>query len=362
MDARDRFMAAMDGLPEQVAEPVDVGIRGLPTRLRLLCVGSVEPSWVSLTLQLDALGCVEPNFKWVSTANEALALLRDESFDCLLIRMNLPREGSGDDPVSLARGIRAGGCSDPIVIVTMATDDETWTEALRLSVDLLVSAKGWESSALVQTIQRAVERGRMFHEIDRLASAERRRLVRERDEAEYLLNQQRRFLAALEHFADPVEGQSTEGSARAGRAVAAATEPFGLPREFDEYYQELLRTYVIMGSGNLAAEIVKLAEVLSQAAFTPREVLDLHLARVERLVRGLGNRSTRHVMARADLLALELMVRLGECYQRRAAAHESPLSEVTGSEAGSEVTGSGVTGPDSTARHEIAAGLSGDVR
>src|SRR6516225_3245516 len=168
-------MAAMDGLPDQVAESFDMGIGGLPTRLRLLCVGSVEPSWVSLTLQLDALGCVEPSFKWVSTANEALALLRDESFDCLLVRMNPTRQGLGDDPVSLARGIRAGGCSDPIVIVTMSTDDETWTEALRLNVDLLVSAKGWESSALVQSIQRSVERGRTLQEIDRLTAADRRR-------------------------------------------------------------------------------------------------------------------------------------------------------------------------------------------
>ena len=348
-------MAAMDGLPDQVAEPLDartldIGIGGLPTRLRLLCVGSVEPSWVSLTLQLDALGCVEPSFKWVSTANEALALLRDESFDCLLVRINPSRQGSGDEPVSLARGIRAGGCSDPIVIVTVATDDETWTEALRLNVDLLVSSKGWESSALVQAIQRSVERGRMFHEIDRLASADRRRLFRERDEAEYLLNQQRRFLTALENFAGPGESRSRDTHVAADRAAGsnpqgAASEQIGLPPEFDEYYQELLRTYVIMGSGNLAAEIIKLAELLSQAEFSPREVLDLHLARVERLVRGLGNRSTRHVMARADLLALELMVRLGECYQRRSAACELPGTNLVEP---SFTASGGVTGPISS--------------
>ena len=116
-----RIMAATDGLPYTLAEPPELatGIGALPTRLRLLCVGSVEPSWVSLTLQLDALGCVEPNFKWVSTANEALALLRDESFDCLLVRVNPVRQVPGDDPMALARGIRAGGCADPIVIVSV---------------------------------------------------------------------------------------------------------------------------------------------------------------------------------------------------------------------------------------------------
>lgn len=314
-------MAAKDGLPNAVAEPggLDLGVNALPTRLRLLCIGSVEPSWVSLTLQLDALGCVEPNFKWVSTTNEALSLLRDESFDCLLVRTNLDRQDTGDDSLSLARGIRAGGCADPIVVVTLSTDDDTWAEALKMNVDLLVSAKGWESSALVPAIRRAVERGRMLHEIDRLTIADRRRLVRERDEAEYLLQQQRQILVTLERLAETgrTEGALPEEDAAQPRNGRRFAERLKLPAEFDEYYQELLRTYVIMGSGNLVAEIVKLADLLSQAGFAPREVLDLHLARVERLVGGLGNRSTRHVMARADLLALELMIHLGESYQRQ---------------------------------------------
>src|SRR5579872_3108285 len=283
-------MAAMEGAPANVVEPPisDTGAGELPMRLRLLCVGSAEPSWVSLTLQLDALGCVEPNFRWVSTANEALALLRDESFDCLLVRVNPDRQGPGDEPLALARGIRAGGCADPIVIVTVATDDETWSEALRLNVDVLVSAKGWESSALVPAIERAVERGRMLHEIDRLTAADRRRLIRERDEADYLLSQQRQILTALQSLV--ANGNSDHAPAASSPAGA---ERVALPREFDEYYQELLRTYVIMGSGNLTSEIGKLAELLSQGNLTPRDVLDLHLARVERLVRGLGNRSTR---------------------------------------------------------------------
>ncbi|MBS0264045.1 MAG: response regulator [Planctomycetes bacterium] len=298
-------MAAMDSPPGDPAE-VDirqVGIGGLPNRLRLLCVGSSEPSWISLALNLDALGCHEPSFRWVSTANEALSLLRDESFDCLLLRTTAARSSAEEDPLTLARGIRAGGYLDPIVVVTTGIDDASWTEALRLNVDLLVSAKGWESSALIQTIQRAVERGRMLHEIDRLSTADRRRLVRERDEADQLLEQQRRILQGLERHLQ----------------TTTATLPLTLPPAFDEYYQELLRTYVIMGSGNLSGEIAKLAELLAQAGLTPPQVLRLHLDRVEQLVRGLGNRSTRHVMSRVDLLALELMVNLGECYQRQQA-------------------------------------------
>src|SRR5260221_1001587 len=296
-------MAATDGLPYLLAEPPELatGIGVLPTRLRLLCVGSVEPSWVSLTLQLDALGCVEPNFKWVSTANEALALLRDESFDCLLVRVNPGRQGPADDPLVLARGIRAGGCADPIVIVTVTTDDETWAEALRLNVALLVSIKGWESSALVPAIQRAVERGRMLHEIDRLTAADRRRLIRERDEAEYLLTEQKQILAALEHLS---RSAPTDGEVPAATESGGNFERLKLPPEFDNYYQELLRTYVIMGSGNLVAEIVKLANLMSQAGLTPRAGFDLHLAAARGLGPCLGHRRTRPRMAPARVPGL----------------------------------------------------------
>jgi DNA-binding NarL/FixJ family response regulator len=310
-------MIRVDGTPCEISEPerreIDPG--ELPTRLRLLCVGSIEPSWVGLTLQLDARGCVEPSFNWVSTANEALALLRDESFDCLLIRVSGPLEVTEDDPLLLARGIRAGGCGDPVVVVTRIAADETWREALQLGVDLLVSAKGWESTALVPAIQRAVERGQMLRDIDRLTAADRRRLVRERDEAEYLLQQQQQISNALT-MQPPAA--ALDGEERLTR----------LPAEFDEYYQELVRTYVIMGSGSLMAEIARLAQLLAQAQLSPREVFDLHLARVGHLVRGLGNRSTRHVMARADLLALELMIQLGECYQRRP--NENPSTAAAG--------------------------------
>lgn len=312
-------MVPTEGTPRQIAEPpwreIDPG--ELPTRLRLLCVGSIEPSWVGLTLQLDARGCVEPSFNWVSTANEALTLLRDESFDCLLIRVASQGEATGDEPLSLARGIRAGGCGDPVVVVTRSADDDTWREALQLNVDLLVSAKGWESTALVPAIQRAVERGQMLREIDRLAAADRRRLIRERDEADYLLHQQYEILNALDQQS---AHRSPEGfpDERPGRNEdRAIRERTVLPPEFDDYYQELVRTYVIMGSGSLVSEIARLAEMLAQGGLSPADVLDFHLLRVDRLVRGLGNRSTRHVMARADLLALELMVHLGECYQRR---------------------------------------------
>jgi hypothetical protein len=287
------------------------GLGALPSRLRLLCVGAVEPSWVSLALLLDARGCLEPNFCWKATANDALTLLREESFDCLLIRAQAGWESTGEDPVSLARAIRVGGSADPIVVVTPQADDDAWTEALTLNVELLVTPKGWASNALVHAIERAVERGQMLSEIERLGSVHRQRVSRDREEAEYLFNQQRQILLALEALRADARGiDSTVAPSPEG--AAAALRSCSLPPEFDNYYYELIRSFVIMGTGSLTGELAKLAAVLVSAGLGPRDVLTLHLDRVATLVRGLGNRSTRHVIARADLLALELMVHVGE--------------------------------------------------
>ena len=109
-----------------------ISTAGLPSRLRLLCVSPVEPSWVSLSLLLDAERCHQPQFRWVSTSSEALALLRDESFDCILVSdrlhsmsLDTPTE-SQIDVLSLVRAIRASGCDDPIVLISTRLDEERW--------------------------------------------------------------------------------------------------------------------------------------------------------------------------------------------------------------------------------------------
>lgn len=296
----------------------------LPSKLRLLCVASHEPSWISLTLQLDAHGGVEPQFRWVSSAADALTLLRDDPFDCVLIGVSaheLPKEGFAE-AAGLIRAIRASGCEDPIVLIAPRISDAGWVDLSSDDCELLQAQHVWDSPALAATIKRAIFRSELIRQNRRLAIAQTKQKARERDEAEHLLSQQRRIIDDLD--ARDANEQPTNVARQAmidcfGRvSIERSTVPRAtLPPEINGYYHELLRTYVIMGSGNLSGEIAKLAELLSVAGCGPREALALHLERVESLVNGLGNRSTRHIMARADLLALELMIHLGECYRRR---------------------------------------------
>ena len=90
-----------------------------------------------------------------------------------------------------------------------------------------------------------------------------------------------------------------------------------LPERLVAHYREMLRAYVVMGAGNLAAEMVRLAQMLTDADVSAQRTMQLHVQVLEELVGSLGNRSARHVMTRADLLVLEIMAHLADGYRRR---------------------------------------------
>lgn len=268
----------------------------LQNELRLLCVSAGEPSWTILALHLNAWGCREPRFRWSPNAGAALPLLREEAFDCVVVgSLADERETAERLLIELLEVVGADGSRTPLLVLSDRLDDEVLLRISRFDCELLSTCGGWTSPALPAWIARTIQRFDLAVENQKISTADLRRSVRERDETETLLEQQRRILAARD--VQPSEAQ--------------------LPEEINRYYQELLRTYIIMGAGNLEEDIRRLAELFALTGIGPRSALRLHLERVESMVRGLGSRSSRHVMARADILAMELMIELGECYRRK---------------------------------------------
>jgi hypothetical protein len=143
---------------------------------------------------------------------------------------------------------------------------------------------------------RAVERHTLLAENRRLAQAQQQQLQREQDEARKLLGEQRELVE---------------------RGAPLASDESPLPKRLVEHYRELLKAYIIMGSGHLHGEIVELADLLVAAGAPARDALRLHTAVLDEVIQGLGNRSARHVMNRADLLAVEFFLELTERYRQR---------------------------------------------
>jgi DNA-binding response OmpR family regulator len=255
----------------------------------------------------------------VISESDGLARLRDEVFDAILVN----NDPDALDALELAEAIRAGGHDEPLLI--LGSDPQQSMDALSFEAgaDDYCCIAETTVRGLLWKFARAIHRFNLTRENRRLLQAERQRLQQEHQEVERLLEQQRELIADLARLSEP--NPFAESIERDGNDLLASfdstSKPAGdhsqLPADLIDHYRELLRAYVIMGAGNLTDEMTALGQLLAQSSVTAQRTIQLHVQVLEELVQGLGNRSARHVINRADLLALEVMSHLADGYRRR---------------------------------------------
>ncbi|MBN2022128.1 MAG: hypothetical protein JW809_04990 [Pirellulales bacterium] len=297
---------------------------GLPDRMRVLYITTTQRTgdWLAKAFAADSASRVVLEEAVGSMAG--LARLRDEIFDAVLVS-HQPGEL---DALELIEGYRTGVADAPIVVLGTESEQEMSVFCYELGADAYVCINTATTRNLIWVVARAVQRHRLLRDNARLQQAQQRRLQQEHEEANQLLGQQRAMIEDLELLQQRSSAVPAEKlcprRAKRGKAAGATCRRPDLPDELIAHYRELLRTYVIMGSGNLACELNQLGELLTGAGVSPRETMQLHLYVLEELVQGLGARSTRHVMTRADLLVLEIMIHLGEGYRARYRERAEP--------------------------------------
>ena len=280
---------------------------GIVPSMRVLFIATRHRTggWLAEALAADSASQVV--LEEVTGSAAGLTRLRDEVFDAVLVS----HEPGDLDALDLIEGYRAGGSDEPIVVLGTQSEQEMAALCYEVGADGYLCVHTTTTRNLIWVVARAIQWRQLIRDNHRLNQADQVRLQREHDEADRLLQQQRAMLADLEML------RRGEGC-RADRLINAQEQPpLDLPEELITHYRELLRIYVIMGSGNLSCELRRLAELLVSARLNAQETMQLHLRVLEELVHGLGARSTRHVMTRADLLILEVMVHLVENYRRR---------------------------------------------
>jgi DNA-binding response OmpR family regulator len=291
---------------------------GMPARIRALYVTTPVRmgGWLAEALAVDSAS--EVQLDEVLGVAAALAKLRDEVFDLLLIA----HEPSALDALELIEGLRAGGNDEPILVLGIASEQEMAALCYEVGADAYLCVNTTTTRTLLWAAARAIERHELLRENRRLLQADRFRLHQEQLEADRLLAEQRALVSDLESLtgADrdvPSDECGARDPARHNQTLPASgpLELVRLPQNLVVHYRELLRAYVIMGSGNLMADMRELAQLLVNSGITPQQTMLLHVQVAEELVRGLGNRSARHVMTRADLLVLDLMIHVAEGYR-----------------------------------------------
>ena len=288
----------------------------LPARMRLLYITTASRmgGWLAEAFGSDSAS--EVVLEEAVGATAGISRVRDEVFDAVL----LSHEPGELDALDFVEGLRAGGSAEPMVVMGIQSEQEMGALCFEVGADAYVCVNTTTTRTLIWVVARAIERHRLIRENRRLAQAERQRLLREHQEAQRLLDQQRQLIDDLEGMC---HGQKqTAARLRSAERTEApsgdhsATRDWPLPEQLVTHYRELLRAYVIMGSGNLTCEMLQLAELLVSAGMSARQTMQLHVQALEDLLQGLGSRSSRHVMTRADMLVLEVIVHLAEGYRK----------------------------------------------
>jgi DNA-binding response OmpR family regulator len=259
----------------------------LPFELRVLYITTFRRSggWLADALSADRASRV--TLEEAIGATEGMRRLRDELFDAVLIS-HAPGEL---DALALLDGVCAANDDQPLLILGNEPIEQMSPLCYEAGADEYLHIPTATTRHLIWAVARAVQRATLACENRRLLSLEAQRLEQGYNEAQRLLAEQKQVL------------QSADQKHCAGQL---------LPDALLEHYRELLRAYVVMGSGNLHNELVALTQVLIGGGVAPRQALDMHLGVLDEEVQSLGSRSARHVMARADLLALELMILLAD--------------------------------------------------
>ena len=294
--------------------------QGIPANMRVLHITTRQRTggWLAEAFAADSAAEVRLEEALGTTAG--LACLREEAFDVVLVT----HEPGELDALELIRGYRAGGSGEPVIVLGNQSEQEMSALCYEAGADGYVCVHTTTTRNLLWLAARAVQRHQLVCENHRLSQAEQSRLQREHDEAEQLLRQQRTLVSQVESLRTGVEILPEEPA-----DACEPRRPPELPPQLFNHYRELLRTYVIMGSGNLACELKRLSELLVAAGVTAGETMQLHLHVLEELVRGLGSRSARHVMTRADLLILEVVAHLAEGYRQRYQERIHPPRQLT---------------------------------
>jgi DNA-binding response OmpR family regulator len=283
----------------------------LPPRMRVLYVTTARRTggWLAEAFASDSACQVVLDEAMGAAAG--LARLREQTYDAVLVS----HEPDELDALELLEGLRGSGAEEPLVVLGQSSEQEMAAVCYEVGADAYVCVNAATTRTLLWIVARATERHELIRENRRLSEADRHRKGHDTRETQRLLSQQRDLIRDAESAQTGSQGafDGRQMAAIGRRASSGETVPLGEP--FKSHYRELLRAHVIMGSGNLSADMAALAERLVDAGLTAPQTMQLHVEILEELVRGLGARGARHVMTRADLLVLEVLVHLAEQYR-----------------------------------------------
>jgi CheY-like chemotaxis protein len=226
-------------------------------------------------------------------AAAGLARLRDDAFDVVLL--------SHDESLNALQtldAIRAGtSVMQPVIVLGQSNAAQMEPYCLEAHADSYMCLAEATTRTLIWRMAQAIERRQLRLDNERLQQARNQQQAQDKQEADRLLEQQRELVDLTK------------------RGAAGGLGGWDPPMKLLTHYRELLKTSVVMGWGHVGDDVTRFTQILMSAGISESHFMALHVQAVESTVAELGSRGAKHVMNRADLLALEVLLRLCERYR-----------------------------------------------
>lgn len=260
-----------------------------------------------------------------STFPEAIALLRKQSCDLLIVRSMLDIQILQQNWQSIATILPSG---QPWILLEdggVEHSVESSTEWVERCGGMMVSLESTTPQLLWQLLKTLSEVGHLRREKAVHKQSTYRQRERELREVDRLLSAQRGIFLGLQGIG--IQEPMIESLESGGHASEEYDD--GSPREngldcllehgeLIRQYSTLLQAYSLGSEGDWGAKLEEIASLLMQWGATSRQYLRLHLFVLEELLQGLGARASQHIVSLADLLALEMIGRLADRYRENA--------------------------------------------
>ncbi|TWT60338.1 hypothetical protein Pan54_10520 [Rubinisphaera italica] len=278
--------------------------------INLLAVGQFPPDWDYLHARLQRLGLSLNEAQWVTGPKSALPFLRTEPWDCLLYAIEDSFDTAELHAIHIhLRAVRDMGILIPVILIAAELNDSLAEICQEWNCQFQEADFRKRSTGIGLVIFREIQANRTQEELRQAKTELRIRQQRSREEASLILSQQHRLLNDIV-------------SVSAGSSNATVTS-LTSTRVFDEAakqkYDQILKNMVISGLSGSRQMLLSMLSEFEISGVSPGDILSLHLQALEKLIAGAGEKSTRHILQRADQLLVEVMVSLAETYRQHAA-------------------------------------------
>lgn len=263
----------------------------------LLGVAAAVPTGSRWLIRLQSELDGELRVDWAHSLREALQRVRQTAYSAIVIGdMPFAPDVSTHPAEEFVRALRATGDETPVVVLLPLPHDELVSTLLQLGCEVSVTPRLWDAPSLPTVIATAVRRAHQRRELEHLRGIHHRRLARDQADAVTLMQLQQQSLERLVTTGEEAGDLATEAG----------------------MYESVLRNYLVAPEASLRQEIDALVAAFYRADWGPQAVRACHVSQLERLLADLGGRASRQILARANVMAIDVITQLGEHYRRAA--------------------------------------------